>query len=120
MCVPPKMRRIILACREADAKFFARRQDRQHRVRLAARAEIALARSEGAITLPVPAGVRGFVACERRPDEVLHWVIGFEPEHTNTDLDERAAHAAYLQFLQHDDATLCDLAARVRTGGATA
>jgi hypothetical protein len=64
--------------------------------------------------------VRGFVACERRLDEALHWVIGFEPEHTNTDLDERAAHAAYLQFLQHDDAKLCDLAERVRTGGANA
>ncbi len=120
MSVPPKMRRIILACREADAKFFARRQDRRHRVRIAARAEIALARAEGSISAVIPAGVRAFVAVERRPDEALTWVLGFEITHTDTDVDERPARVAFQRFQKHNDATLSDLAERVRAGGASA
>ncbi|MFE1603341.1 hypothetical protein [Methylobacterium sp. ID0610] len=115
-----KMRGIILACRESDAAFFRRRPDRRHRVRLAAHAEIALARAEGATTAPIPSGVRGFVAVSRQPDEALAWVIGFEIAHTDTDVDERTARAAFRRFERHDDATLCDLAVRVRTGGAAA
>ncbi|TNC05516.1 hypothetical protein FF100_35520 [Methylobacterium terricola] len=118
--IPTKMRGIILACRESDAAFFRRRPDRHHRVRLAAHAEIVLARAEGAITAPIPVGVRGFVAVERRPDEALAWALGFEITHTNTDVDERTAHSAFRRFQAHDDATLCNLAERVRIGGATA
>lgn len=120
MCVPPRMKRTIVACREADAKFFGRRPDRHHRVRLAAHAEIALARAEGSISAPIPETIRGFVAVSRQPDEALAWVIGFAGEGADTDLDEPTARAAFERFQAHDDATLRDLAARVRTGGADA
>lgn len=114
------MCRIVVACREADAKFFARRQDRRFRVRLAAHAEIALARAEGSISAQIPATIRAFVAVARQPDEALSWVIGFAGEGADTDLDEPTARDAFQRFQQHDDATLCDLAERARTGGANA
>ena len=118
--LPPRMHRAVVACQESDAKFFARRRERRHRVRLAAHAEVALARAEGSISAPIPAGVRAFVAVQRQPVEALAWVIGFAGEGADTDLDEPTARDAFQRFQQHDDATLCDLAERVRTGGADA
>ncbi|MBK3400829.1 hypothetical protein [Methylobacterium ajmalii] len=111
--IPPAiahLRSVLDACHQGDVRFFRRRADRQHRVRLAGSSELALARYVAGITDPVPAGIRAFVGVKRVPDGRLHRVIGFWPEGSEVDLPEQAAAAAYLDFLEHDNAKLRTLA----------
>jgi hypothetical protein len=123
MQVPPALdavRAVIRQCHVADVRFFKRRPERRHRVRLAAPAELALARRVAGITAPVPAGIRAFVAIERGATGRCHYVLGFRPEMTDTDVAEPEAAEAYRALLVHDDATLRALAGKARQGGAAA
>lgn len=96
----------------ADVKFFRRRPERRHRIRLAAVEEVALARHVAGITAPIPDGIRAFIGIRRAGDGKYHRVIGFLAEGSDTDLDEWAALMAYQHFADHDDATLRRLAAK--------
>lgn len=113
--IPPAiahLRTILAACHEGDRRFFQRRPDRQHRIRLASSSELALARHVAGITEPLPPGIRAFVGCEYRASGSYHRVIGFWPEGSEVDLPEQAAAEAYRDFLAHDNTKLRALAER--------
>jgi len=111
------LRAILEACHQGDVRFFQRRPDRRHRIRLASHSELALARHVAGITEPLPPGVRAFVGCEYLPDGRYHRVIGFWPEGSEVDLPEQVAATAYGEFMAHDDAKLRALAENGPTGG---
>jgi hypothetical protein len=121
MQVPPALagiQAVLERCHVADVRFFTRRPDRRHRVRLAAHAELALARHVAGITEPVPAGIRAFVAIKRGSAGWHHRVIGFRHETADTDVSEAEAAEAYADFRAHDNAKLRRLAASASHGGA--
>ena len=95
----------------ADYRFFTRRPDRDHRVRIAGLVEIEEARLRGAFTIPAPHGYRFFVGI-RRETNGLQRAIGAGSEGTDTDRSEDACRIVFRHLLKQSDKTLRRLAAQ--------
>ena len=99
----------VLEMVEIDRRYFRRRPDRVHRIRLAARCEIKLAETRAGITAPIPIGFRAFVGVREIGHGHHERVIGFGLADAETDLPEDEARRAFEQFRTHNNATLLSL-----------
>lgn len=97
MSAPVRPSPELLAINEADKRFFRRRPERSHRLRIAARAEIEEARDKlGPFDRPADPGARIFCAIRKLGCGGLYRVVGFaidcgEP----LDFSEADARTAY-------------------------
>lgn len=98
--LPPE----LLAILKADLRYFERRPERRHRLRLAAACEIEEARCKVGLILP-PAGVRVFCAILRTSPGGVHRAIGFAVDVGEVDFDEKTAAQAYARLDPQDVTT---------------
>lgn len=80
---------------ESDRRFFRRRPDRQHRVRLVSRAEIALNNLVGGQHAEPPAGCSHFVVVKQLAPGVRTRVFLVAASDASTDVAESAARAIF-------------------------
>ncbi|WP_267427355.1 hypothetical protein [Methylobacterium sp. GC_Met_2] len=91
----------LFAVLAADLRYFERRPERRHRLRLAAPVEIEEGRRKAGLILP-PEGLRAFCAILRLSPGSLHREIGFAINVGEVDFDEKTAAAAYLRLCTQD------------------
>ena len=95
--VPPELFVIL----RADLRFFERRPERRHRLRLAGACEIEEAHRKVGLVLP-PGGVRVYCGVHRLSPGKVHRAIGFALDVGEVDFDEKTAARAYARLTPQD------------------
>ena len=98
---------------ETDRRFFARRPDRSHRVRLASRAETDFNREVQRGHTATPPGCSNFVAVKQILPGVRTRVFLFGKAGSPTDLSEEVAKRIFDNILRNTGAVLDDEGRRV-------
>ena len=80
---------------QADRRFFVRRPDRQHRVRLASRAEIEQVKIAGGEPMTAPPGCRFFTVVRNIATGARMRFLVLNREDAETDLPETMARAIW-------------------------
>lgn len=101
----------LVAVLGSDLRFFRRRPDRRHRLRLAARAEVQEAAIRVGLKSEIPAGFRAYCGLRQVAPGLTHRVFGYAPEGIETDVSEAEAAQAYAFLTPHNAATLNSLVA---------
>lgn len=104
--VPPELFSIL----RADLRYFDRRPERRHRLRLAGACEIAEACRKVGLILP-PVGVRVYCGIHRLSPGSVHRVVGFAIDVGEVDFDEKTAARAYARLAPQDVTTRPDATA---------
>lgn len=91
----------LFAILRADLRYFERRPERRHRLRLATGCEIEDARRMLGLVLPPP-GARVFCGVQSLGPGNVHRVIGFAVDAEEVDFDEKAAARAYRRLSRQD------------------
>ena len=91
----------LLAILRADLRYFERRPERRHRLRLAGACEIEEARRRVGLAVPPP-GVRVYCGLHRLSPGKVHRVIGFAIDVAEVDFDEQTAERAYARLSPQD------------------
>ena len=94
----------VFAILAADLRFFRRRPDRAHRLRLAGRCEVEEARAKVGL-VPPPSGARAYCALKRIGPGWVHRAIGFAIDTGEIDFDEPTAAVAYALLAPQDVTT---------------
>jgi hypothetical protein len=98
--VPPELFAIL----RADLRYFQRRPERRHRLRLAGPCEIEEARRKVGLVLP-PRGVSVYCGIHRLSPGNVHRAIGFAIDVGEVDFDGKTAARAYARLNPQDVTT---------------